>query len=100
ELSEARTGESCRRIGWRATLRVGKPIVREFQDERDQCVMLLIDCGRRLRAHDRRGALGASHFDQVLNAVMLLAHVALQQGDAVGALTFGTPPDEARSFAP
>ena len=100
ELSEYRVGAPVRHIDWRATLRVGKAIVREFQDERDQCVMLLVDCGRRMRADERGGPAGASHFDQVLNAVMLLTFVALEQGDAVGAMTFGTPPSEARYFAP
>src|SRR6185436_8056590 len=77
-----------------------KPIVREFQDERDQNVMLLVDCGRRMRADDRTGVIGTTHFDQVLNAVMLLSYVALKQGDAVGAMTFGTPVGEERSFPP
>jgi uncharacterized protein (DUF58 family) len=98
QLSEYRRGDSVRHIDWRATLRLNKPIVREFQDERDQCVMMLIDCGRRMRADDRLSAIGTTHFDQVLNAVMLLTYVALQQGDAVGAMTFGTPPDLERSF--
>ena len=100
QLSEYRVGDSVRHIDWRATLRVGKPIVREYQDERDQSVMLLVDCGRRMRADDRASAIGATHFDQVLNAVMLLAYVALRQGDAVGAMTFGTPAGQERSFAP
>jgi uncharacterized protein (DUF58 family) len=100
QLSEYRIGDSLRHIDWRATQRLGKPIVRQFQDERDQCVMLLIDCGRHMRADDRLGAKGSAHFDHVLNAVMLLAYVALRQGDAVGAMTFGTPPDQARSFEP
>jgi uncharacterized protein (DUF58 family) len=100
QLSEYRYGDSVRHIDWKATLRLDKPIVREFQDERDQRVMLLIDCGRRMRADDRRGAVGTAHFDQVLNAVMLLSYVALAQGDAVGALTFGTPPGEEKLFAP
>lgn len=100
QLSDYRLGDSVRHIDWRATLRLGKPIVREFQDERDQCVILLVDCGRRMRADDRHGAIGATHFDQVLNAVMLLAYVALKQGDAVGAMTFGTPVAYERSFAP
>jgi uncharacterized protein (DUF58 family) len=100
QLAEYRVGDSVRHIDWRATLRVGKPIVREFQDERDQCVMLLVDCGRRMRADDRDDHFGTSHFDQVLNAVMLLSYVALTQGDAVGALTFGTPAGQGRSFAP
>ena len=78
QLSEYRYGDSVRHIDWKATLRLDKPIVREFQDERDQRVMLLIDCGRRMRADDRHGAIGTAHFDQVLNAVMLIgALVAL-----------------------
>jgi uncharacterized protein (DUF58 family) len=100
QLSEYRVGDSVRHIDWKATQRMGKPIVREFQDERDQCVMLLVDCGRRMRADDRQGGIGTTHFDQVLNAVMLLTYVALKQGDAVGAATFGTPPGEERSYAP
>jgi uncharacterized protein (DUF58 family) len=100
QLSEYRVGDSVRHIDWRATLRLGKPIVREFQDERDQYMMLLVDCGRRMRADDRTTAIGTTHFDQVLNAVMLLTYVALKQGDAVGAMTFGTPPGQERSFPP
>jgi uncharacterized protein (DUF58 family) len=100
QLAEYRTGDSVRHIDWKATLRFEKPIIREFQDERDQCVLLLIDCGRRMRADDRQGGIGAAHFDQVLNAVMLLSYVALKHGDAVGAMTFGTPFGEEKSFAP
>src|SRR5436190_2995908 len=100
QLAEYRYGDSVRHIDWKATLRLDKPIVREFQDERDQRVMLLVDCGRRMRADDRQTGVGATHFDQVLNAVVLLAHVALGQGDAVGALTFGTAPEEQRMFVP
>jgi uncharacterized protein (DUF58 family) len=100
QLSEYRFGDPVRHLDWRATLRLEKPVVRQFQNERDQCVMLLIDCGRRMRADDRQDAIGAAHFDQVLNAVMLLSYVALKDGDAVGALTFGTPAGEGRWFAP
>jgi uncharacterized protein (DUF58 family) len=53
-----------------------------------------------MRAHDAQEGIGTGHFDQVLNAVMLLSYVALKQGDAVGALTFGTPPGGERVFAP
>jgi uncharacterized protein (DUF58 family) len=53
-----------------------------------------------MRAYDAEAAIGSGHFDQVLNAVMLLSYVALKQGDAVGALTFGTPAGEERIFPP
>ena len=98
QLSDYRPGDSVRYIDWRATSRLAKPIVREFQDERDQCVMFLVDCGRRLRSEDRQTVAGTTHFDQVLNAVMLLAYVALAQGDAVGAMTFGTTERQQRFF--
>jgi len=103
QLSEYRVGDAVRHVDWKATLKHGKPIVREYQDERDQCVFFLLDCGRRMRAQEG-GSHGASeetsHFDQALNALMLLAYVALRQGDAVGALTFGTAARDEKLFAP
>jgi uncharacterized protein (DUF58 family) len=100
QLAEYRPGDAVRHIDWKATLRVGKPIVREFQDERDQCVMLLIDSGRRMRADEAHEGVGGAFFDHVLNAVMLLAYVALRQGDEVGAMTFGSPAGSERAVAP
>ena len=100
QLREYRVGDPVRHIDWRATQRLSKPIVREFQDERDQCVMFLVDCGRRMRADDRDGIIGGTHFDQVLNAVLLLSYVALHEGDAVGAVTFGTAAGDQRSVPP
>jgi uncharacterized protein (DUF58 family) len=98
QLAEYRAGDSIRHIDWKATLKQSRPIVRQFQDERDQCVIFLIDCGRRMRADE--GTVHGSHFDEALNATMLLAHVALKDGDEVGAITFGTAPEHRRSFAP
>lgn len=85
QLREYYEGDSLRQIDWKATLRMGKLISREYQEERDQQIVLLIDCGRRMLVRD--GAL--SIFDHSLNSALLLAHVALRQGDLVGLLTFG-----------
>lgn len=103
QLVEYRIGDPLRHIDWKATQRHEKPIVRQHQNERDQNVILLLDCGRRMRADEGStadGGIGRSHFDQVLNASMLLTYVALKHGDAVGAMTFGTPPAEERWVAP
>ncbi len=87
QLREYREGDVQRQIDWKATARSGKLVSREYQDERDQTLLLLVDCGRRMGAKD--GAL--SHFDHVLNAALLLGYVALRQGDAVGLLTMSGP---------
>lgn len=84
QLREFRSGDSLRQIDWKATARKHQPIAREYQEERDQQIIFLLDSGRRMRSQDSE----LSHFDHALNACLLLAHVALRQGDAVGLLSF------------
>ncbi|MEN9307369.1 MAG: hypothetical protein RL173_1301 [Fibrobacterota bacterium] len=86
QLREYRRGDSLRSIDWKATARMGKPISREYQEERDQQVVILLDGGRRMLARDGR----LSHFDHVLESALSLAWIAQKQGDAVGLLSFGT----------
>jgi uncharacterized protein (DUF58 family) len=100
QLVDYRAGDPIRHIDWKATLKQQRPIVRKYQDDRDQSVMFLLDCGRRMRADDTQHGIGATHFDQALNALMLLAFVALSKGDAVGAMTFGAPQPMEKRFAP
>lgn len=85
QLREYRQGDSQRAIDWKATARHQKPISREYQEERDQQVVFLLDTGRRMLAQD--GV--TTHFDHALNAVLTLAFLAQKQGDAVGLMTFG-----------
>lgn len=84
QLREYRDGDALRQIDWKATARMRRLISREYQEERDQQVVLLLDCGRRMRAQEE----GLSHFDHGLDASLLLAHVALREGDAVGLMSF------------
>ncbi|BAQ82660.1 MULTISPECIES: DUF58 domain-containing protein [Pseudomonas] len=84
QLREFREGDSLRQIDWKATARQRTPIAREYQDERDQQIIFMLDCGRRMRSQDDELA----HFDHALNASLLLSYVALRQGDAVGLYAF------------
>ncbi len=99
QLAEYQRGDPLRHLDVKASLRQRKPVVREYQDERDQCVMFLLDCGRRMRA-DEQSAGANSHFDDALDALMLLAYVALSEGDEVGAMTFGSAEHARRDCAP
>jgi uncharacterized protein (DUF58 family) len=94
QLREFREGDSLRQIDWKATARQRTPIAREYQDERDQQIIFLLDCGRRMRSQDDE----LSHFDHALNACLLLSYVALRQGDAVGLSTFAS--EQPRHLAP
>ncbi|MHC8324307.1 DUF58 domain-containing protein [Pseudomonas sp. GB2N2] len=94
QLREFREGDSLRQIDWKATARQRTPIAREYQDERDQQIVFMLDCGRRMRSQD--GEL--AHFDHALNACLLLSHIALRQGDAVGLSTFAV--EQPRYLAP
>ncbi len=85
QLREYRQGDPQRAIDWKATARTARLIAREYEEEKDQRLLLVIDCGRRMASKDD----DLSHFDHTLNAALLLAHVALRQGDAVGMLTMG-----------
>ncbi len=84
QLREYRQGDTSRQIDWKASSRQRKMISREYQDERDQDIVFLLDCGRRMRAKDD----DLSHFDHCLNTLLLVSYVALKQGDAVGMLSF------------
>ena len=83
QLREYRQGDAQRAIDWKATSRTQRLIAREYEEEKDQRVLLVIDCGRRMASKDDE----LSHFDHALNSALLLAHVALRQGDAVGMMT-------------
>lgn len=94
QLRDYRQDDSPRQIDWKATARMARLISREYEDERDQQIVVVLDCSLRMRAKD--GDL--SHFDHALNATLLLAYVALRQGDAVGLASFGH--DSPRFLAP
>ena len=96
QLRDYRDGDSLRQIDWHATARMRKLIAKDYQEERDQRVVFLLDCSRRMRAHD--GDLG--HFDQCLNAMLLLAHVAIRQGDEVALQTMAEPSGQERRLPP
>ena len=93
QMREYRVGDSLRQIDWKATSRARRLVSREYQDEKNQQMLLVIDTGRRMMASDG----GLSHFDHVLNASLVVAYLALRQGDGVGLFATG---GDARWVAP
>ena len=97
-LREYQKGDSVKAIDWRATGRRNKPIVREYQEEQDQQVLLLLDSGYRLHRLEETPAYPdnvtpttamRTQFDSALEASLLLSWVALKHSDGVALGCFG-----------
>jgi uncharacterized protein (DUF58 family) len=83
-LREWVPGDDTRTIDWKATARRGKPIARQYEDERRQQVMLLVDAGRLLTAE----VAGVPRLESVVSAALHLAYAASEHDDDVGLLVF------------
>jgi uncharacterized protein (DUF58 family) len=83
-LREYGRDDEYRNIDWKATARRGRLIVREYQQERNQTVVCLLDCGRLMTAESG----GLAQLDHALNAVLMLSHVAARAGDQLGLMAF------------
>jgi uncharacterized protein (DUF58 family) len=88
-LREYVPGDEVRRVDWKAFARRGKPMVRQYQVERGQELILLVDGGRRMRASGSEGrGLGWTKLDWAIDTALQLAAVALSKGDRVGGAIF------------
>ena len=84
-LREYSEGDDFRKVDWKATARRGKVIVREYEVERNQAVILCVDCGRHMMAEIG----GVRKLDLVLDSVLMLIQSAIQAGDNVGLMAYG-----------
>ncbi len=98
-LREYNTDDEFRRINWKATARRGKPIAAEYETERSQYIISMIDTGRLMRPPIGDPSTGSGHglakLDYAINTALLLSYVATLKGDHVGLLTFA---DDVRTY--
>jgi len=83
-LREWVPGDDLRHIDWKATARRRKVITRQYEVERRQHVMLVLDLGRLMTEE----AAGVARLDHVVQAALELAYAAAQHDDNVGIMTF------------
>jgi uncharacterized protein (DUF58 family) len=84
-LREWGPGDDLRYIDWKATARRGKVITRQYEAERRQQVLLVLDTGRLMTAEV---AAGVARLDFAVQAALELAYAAAQHDDNVGVMTF------------
>lgn len=83
-LREYVSGDDYRKIEWKATARSRKLVVREFEAERNQPVILVIDYGRLMMADVDT----TEKIDHVLDSALLLCNAAAAANDQVGLLVY------------
>jgi uncharacterized protein (DUF58 family) len=109
-LREYGPDDEYRSINWKASARRGRLIVNQYEAERSQNLILMIDAGRLMAARvdvpegDAAGAIvagevaeGLSKLDHALNAALLLGYVGTLRGDRVALLAYA---DDVRTYLP
>lgn len=83
-LRDYAEGDDYRKIDHKASARRGKLVVRQYEQERNQAVVLVIDVGRHMLAE----VDGVTKLDHVLDALLMITHAAALAGDMVGLLVY------------
>lgn len=77
-------GDDIRNINWKATSKSNKMMVNQYQDEKAQRIVMVIDKGRTMKMPFN----GLSLLDYSINATMALSYIILKKGDRAGMMTF------------
>lgn len=87
-LREYTSGDDTKAIDWKATARRDRPVLRTYEAEQEQRLLILLDAGR-MMVSDLEGL---SRFDHALNAALCLALTGLSHNDQVGIGAFADKP--------
>jgi uncharacterized protein (DUF58 family) len=84
EVREYQPGDDIRNIDWNVTARSGRPFVKQYAEEREMTVMILLDRSPSLACATPRGTKSRV----AAEIAALLAFAATRSNDRVGLLTF------------
>ncbi len=76
--------DDFRFIDWKSTARRGRLVVKNFEQERNQSVIVCLDVGRLMLAEVE----GVRKLDHAVDAALMLLHAAESSGDQVGLFVF------------
>ncbi|MBS1583233.1 MAG: DUF58 domain-containing protein, partial [Bacteroidetes bacterium] len=77
-------GDDKRTVNWKATARRSKLMVNQYQDEKAQQIISLIDLGRTMKMPFE----GLSLLDRAINATLVLSDIAIKKDDKAGVITY------------
>jgi uncharacterized protein (DUF58 family) len=77
-------GDDKRTVNWKATARKSKLMVNQYQDEKAQQIVSLIDLGRVMKMPFD----GLTLLDRAINATLVLSDIAIKKDDKAGIITY------------
>lgn len=92
-LREYLPDDDYRRINWKASARIGRPISEEYEHERSQNITIMLDCGRMMTADIKN----MSKLDYTINSALMLGYICSTRGDNVGLIAFS---DDIEAYIP
>ncbi len=98
-LREYLPDDDFRRIDWKATARHRKPIVREFETERSQDIVIMLDTGRLMASpillesdgipdSESISKKAMLKLDYAINTTLMATYVSILRGDRIGLIAF------------
>ncbi len=93
EVREYQPGDDVRAIDWNVTARMGAPFIKEFREERELTVMLLVD----VSASGEFGTVRRMKNEVAAEFAAVLAYAAIRNQDKVGLVVFS---DHVEKFIP
>lgn len=85
-LKEYVVGDDYRKINWKASARADKPIVNQYEPEKNQRIYAFIDSGRPMSYNIR----GECKLDKAINTALILSDMVTRNGDLSGMMSFNT----------
>ncbi len=89
EVREYLPGDDVRSIDWNVTARTGKPHIKQFVEERELTLLLMVD----VSASGQFGSLNHSKSEVMATLSALLAFAAIKNNDKVGLMIFSEEPE-------
>lgn len=84
EVREYTYGDDIRQIDWNVTARTGDPFIKQFEEEREQTLMLCVD----ISPSGIFGSKNQNKMDLAIEISAVLAFSAIKNGDKVGLVLF------------
>ena len=93
QVREYQAGDDIRHIDWNVTARMSSPFVKEYREERELTVMLMVD----VSSSGAFGTRGGFKNEIAAEIAAVLAYTAIHSNDRVGLIVFS---DEVELFIP